>query len=196
MHLEPNIDNEAVLIENVKKGERASFDSLVKLYQQKGISIAYNVVGNLEDAKDVLQEVFVKVYMNIKNFRYQSKFSTWFYRIVINCSLDFLRKRKRAGRVFSDTFIDSDGNEKEIEVADTKFEPARIVINAELSRNLEACIDNLSEKQKICFILKHQNGLKIEEISEVLNCNPSTVKVHLFRAVENLRQSLAGYLTE
>lgn len=196
MHFEAGLDNEAALIEGIKKGERLSFDALVEMYRQRGINIAYNIVGNLEDAKDVLQEAFVKVYMNIKNFRQESKFSTWFYRIVVNCSIDFLRKKKKSGKVFSDTLVGEDGREKKIDVADTKFEPSRIIVNAELSRNLQACIDGLSQRQRICFILKHQEGFKIDEISQVLKCSSSTVKVHLFRAVENLRQGLAKYLAE
>jgi RNA polymerase sigma-70 factor (ECF subfamily) len=78
------LNKDIVLIERIKQGDRASFDVLVSLYQQKGLEIAYNIVGNLEDAKDVLQEAFVKVYLNIKGFQEKAKFSTWFYRIVVN----------------------------------------------------------------------------------------------------------------
>ncbi len=189
-----NIDKETVLIQRIKQGERASFDALVSLYQQKGLGIAYNMVGNLEDAKDVLQEAFVKVYLNIKGFQERAQFSTWFYRIVVNCSLDLLRKKKRLNRIFIDSIIDEDGREKKLDVADSRLEPARMAIERELGRNLEDNIAKLSEKQRACFVLKHQNGLSIEEISQILKCNPATVKVHLFRAVGNLRKSLSKYM--
>lgn len=187
-------DKETVLIQRIKQGERASFDALVSLYQQKGLGIAYNMVGNLEDAKDVLQEAFVKVYVNIKGFQERAQFYTWFYRIVVNCSLDFLRKRKRTSSIFIDSIIDGNGEEKELEVADSRFEPARITIERELGRNLEDSIAKLSKMQRTCFVLRHQNGLSIEEISQILKCNPATVKVHIFRAIGNLRKSLSKYM--
>lgn len=187
-------DNETLLIENIKDGERASFDSLMSLYQQKGISIAYHMIGNLEDAKDVLQEAFVKVYLNIGGFRGYAKFSTWFYRIVVNCSLDFLRRRKRSDKFFIVPFADEEGKGKEQEVEDLRNEPARVVIANELSKKLDECIEALSEKQKACFILKYRNGLSSHEISGIMKCSQATVKVHLFRAVKTLQEKLAGYL--
>jgi len=189
-----DVDKETFLIQHIKQGERASFDALVSLYQQKGLGIAYNMIGNLEDAKDVLQEAFVKVYLNIKGFQERAQFNTWFYRIVVNCSLDLLRKKKRMESIFINSIIDEDGKEKELEIADSRFEPGRITIERELGRNLEDSIAKLSEKQRTCFVLKHQNGLSIEEISQILKCSPATVKVHLFRAIGNLRKSLSKYM--
>lgn len=185
-------DNETLLIENIKKGERTGFDRIVDMYQQKGISIAYNLVGNFEDARDVLQEAFIKVYLHIKNFQEKAQFSTWFYRIVTNCALDLLRKRKKMHKVFTASLIDEDGKEKD--APDKRYEPTKIILNHELNQNLDKSIANLPKNQKICFILKYQNGLNIQDISEVIKCNPSTVKVHLFRAIRTLQDKLAGYL--
>lgn len=194
MNYESAMADEAVLIENVKCGQRSSFDALVNLYQQRGLGIAYNMVGNAEDARDVLQEAFVKMYVHIKRFEGRSKFSTWFYRIVVNSALDFLRRRKRAARVFVDIADGHDEGKSPLEVADVRFEPRRMSEAKEFAHTVDECIAKLSKMQKSCFILKHQNKLTISEIAEMLKCNPSTVKVHLFRAVENLRQHLAGYL--
>jgi RNA polymerase sigma-70 factor (ECF subfamily) len=194
MGIESSECDEAILIERVKQGERAGFDSLVRIYRQRGLNVAYNMVGNLDDAKDVLQEAFIKVYLHIKNFREKSRFSTWFYRIVVNCSLDFLRKRKKIYRMFLDPLEDEDGDAEDLQISDTSFEPSRVAMASELNRNLEVCIAELSEKQNLCFVLRHQNGLSIEEISKVLEMNPATVKVHLFRAIGNLRKRLAGYV--
>lgn len=194
MNYESAMVDEAVLIENVKSGQRSSFDALVNLYQQRGLGIAYNMVGNAEDAHDVLQEAFVKMYVHLKRFEGRSKFSTWFYRIVVNCALDFLRRRKRAARVFVDIADGHDEGKSPLEVADVSFEPRRISEAKEFAHTVDECIARLSRMQKSCFILKHQNKLTISEIAEMLKCNPSTVKVHLFRAVENLRQHLARYL--
>ena len=194
MNYESAMPDEAVVIENVKCGQRSSFDALVNLYQQRGLGIAYTMVGNAEDARDVLQEAFVKMYVHIKHFEGRSKFSTWFYRIVVNCALDFLRRRKRAARVFVDRADGHDEGKVPLEVADVSFQPRRISEAKEFAHTVDECIAKLSKRQKSCFILKHQNKLTISEIAEMLKCNPSTVKVHLFRAVENLRTHLARYL--
>lgn len=193
MGFEPGASEETVLIGRIKQGERSGFDNLVALYQQKGLGIAYNIVGNLEDAKDVLQEAFVKVYLNIKGFKEKSLFSTWFYRIIVNCSLDFLRKKKKISRMLAYPLADESGQEVELQIPDSRYEPDKAAISAELNDKIEDSIANLSEKQRLCFVLKHQSGLNNEEISQVIKCNPSTVKVHLFRAVNNLRKNLAKY---
>lgn len=187
--------NESVLIEDVKCGKRSSFDILVSLYQQRCLGIAYNLARNLEDAKDILQESFIKMYLNIKGFQGRSRFSTWFYRIVVNCALDFLRKRKRAGRIFVEIRGDDrEGKKAGLEVPDLSFEPRMAEMDREFAEELEECIARLSKMQKLCFVLKHQDSLTVREISGVLKCSPSTVKVHIFRAVENLRRSLTPYL--
>lgn len=194
MNPELNTNDESVLIENIKRQDRASFDTLVNLYRQMGLNIAYNLVGNFEDAKDVLQDAFIKVYLHINDFQERSKFLTWFYRIVVNCSLDFLRKRKRMGKIFTATLTDEDGKEEELQIPDDSLNPRRLALAHELGQKLEDCIIRLSEKQRICFVLKHQNGLRIQEIAKILKCSPGTVKAHLFRAIENLRQALSKYL--
>jgi RNA polymerase sigma-70 factor, ECF subfamily len=188
-----NSDKQKELIARLKLGERSAFDELVQIYKTKGFCIAFNMLGNWEDAKDVLQDTFVKVYLNIRSFREKSQFSTWFYRVAVNCCLDFLRKRKKISGFFTDSLMIKDGEEKELQIPDTTFDPARMVMIRELNRNLESCIANLSEKQRICFVLKHQNGLTVQEISQITRCSPATVKVHLFRAVCNLRKSLSKY---
>ena len=193
MNLQSDASNEMVLIERIKQGERLGFDRLVSLYQQRGLNIAYNLVGNLEDSRDVLQEAFIKVYLNIEDFRGKSQFYTWFYRIVVNCALDLLRKKKKMSCVFTESHIDEEGQEKEVQIPDTRFDPAKIAQAREFQFNLDNCIANLPEKQRTCFVLKHKNGLSTSEIAQVLKCNPSTVKVHLFRAIKNLQKSLSIY---
>jgi len=193
MEFNAGSEEEAVLVGSVKQGDRSSFDRLVALYQRLGLNVAYGFVGNFEDAKDVLQEAFVKAYLNIKGFQEKSRFSSWFYRIVVNCSLDFLRKRKNVKRMFRDPLTDENGQEVELEVPDNRYEPAKTAMTRELGQKLEEGIANLPEKQRLCFILKHQNGLSVVEIAQVIRCRPSTVKVHLFRAVDNLRKNLAKY---
>ena len=192
MQAESDIHKEHILIERLKQGERPAFDALVEMYREKAFAIAYNLVGNPEDAKDVLQEAFIKMYLCIKDFRGNARLFTWFYRILVNCSMDFLRKRKSRSKVFSLSIRDEE--DKEIEVADARTEPFGVLGASEMSQHLDECLGGLSEKQRICFILKHENGLSNQEIAQVLHCALSTVKVHLFRAVKALRKKFAFYL--
>lgn len=182
-----NIEEERLLIGRFKNGDAAAFDEIVEAYQRKGFAIAYNMTGNREDAKDILQEAFIKVYGNIRWFNEKSSFFTWFYRIVVNCSLDFLRKRGRKRAVFSEAPLEDDSK---IESSDPADSPQQTLVTEELNRQLEQEIERLPEKQKVCFLLKHRSGLKAREIADVLGCNLSTVKVHLFRAVNNLRNMM------
>ncbi|MFA6216822.1 MAG: sigma-70 family RNA polymerase sigma factor [Candidatus Omnitrophota bacterium] len=180
-----------MLIVRLKQGQRSAFDVLVQQYRQRGFAICYNLVGSPEDAQDVLQDAFIKVYRNIKNFREDAAFSTWFYRILTNCSLDFLRKKKVLSKHFTGPLIDEEGKEQDI--ADSHSEPVRILSAQEFARNLDLHIEQLPEKQKVCFILKHQNRLSNQEIAQTLGCSLGTVKVHLFRAVRALQRKLSVY---
>ncbi|MFH1397430.1 MAG: sigma-70 family RNA polymerase sigma factor [Candidatus Omnitrophota bacterium] len=192
MNSEPISSSERELIERLRQGERPAFDTLVELYKNKGFGICYNLLGNAEDAKDVLQEAFIKVYLNIKNFKEEAKFSTWFYRIALNCSLDFLRRQKVRSKVLQPAVVDGEGKVKEAE--DMRYEPHRIILNQELAANLDKYVAQLPKMQKLCFVLKHQNSLSNAEISRTLNCSLATVKVHLFRAVHSLQDKLCAYL--
>lgn len=188
------VPDESALIEDVKSGRRASFDILVALYQHKGFGIAYNLVGNIEDAKDVLQEACIKMYVNIKAFEGRAKLSTWFYRIVVNCALDFLRMRKRANRVWVEVDSSDENKQANLEVPDLSFEPARLRLAKEFAQKLEEGVSELSKMQRLCFVLRHENNLAIREIAQTLKCRPATVKVHLFRAADNLRKLLSRYI--
>ena len=191
VNLRLSLEQEAALIERIKQGERSAFDILVDAHKEKGLRMAWSVVGNLEDAKDVLQEAFLKVYLNIRDFKGQARFSTWFYRIVVNCAFDLLRKRRTAHKIFIPQFIDEEGKPRDF--ADRRYEPRKVALTYELAQRIDKGIEELPEKQKICFTLKHLNGLTNVEIAEVLRCSVSTVKVHLFRAVRALQDKLSVY---
>lgn len=185
------MSNETELIAQLRQGSRPAFDALVEMYKNKGFAICYNLLGNIEDTKDVLQEVFLKVYFNIQKFREESNFSTWFYRIAVNCSLDFLRRQKKAKKMFVPTAQNQE--EREGDFPDTRYTPAKVLTSEETAKMLDDYIGRLPERQRLCFILKHQNGLKAGEIACVLGCSIPTVKVHLFRAVKFLQNKIARY---
>ncbi|MFH1753227.1 MAG: RNA polymerase sigma factor [Candidatus Omnitrophota bacterium] len=176
------VDAEIQLISKVKAGDKDAFDGLVSLHKRKAFGLCYSIVGNVEDAKDILQDGFIKAYENIDRFRGDSSFYTWLYRILVNISWDHLRKKKGKKMVHLDEGMSVAGN------------PVDSVFNKELKDVLDSAIRLLSERQHICFVMKHVNGMKIDEIARILHCSASTVKIHLFRAVRNLQKLLDGYL--
>lgn len=191
------IELESQIIEKAKKGERASFDLLVDKYKERAFALVFNITGNYEDAKDILQEAFVKAYINIKDFRGRSSFYTWFYRILVNISRDFLRRKKAQKGILIEPLKFQYDEEEEIsvDVLDSKPDPAEAAVNKEIIDMVDKAIELLPEKQKIVFILKHIQGMKLTEIAVILNCREATAKVHLFRAVRNLQKSLLPYLS-
>ena len=190
------MDTELLLIERVRNGERAAFDSLVGIYKGKAFAIAYNFTGNAEDAKDVLQDAFVKAYLNIGKFRGGSAFYTWFYRILVNQCRDVLRKKQTRLKVLVDTPdpVDEE-DETPVEAVDSGPGPRESLLNKEIREKVDEAINMLPEKQKMTFILKHMQGMKLSEIAGVIKCSESTAKVHLFRATKNLQKALSPYIT-
>lgn len=188
---------ESELISRIKEGNRTAFEILVNIYKEKAFGLAFSIVGNVEDAKDIAQEAFIRVYNNIGQFRGEASFFTWFYRILVNLSKDYLRKNKYAKYSLSEPVV-KDDEEKEIfiEIRDLSYSPKKILLNKELDRMIDLAISKLPHKQRLTFTLKHLQGLKIDEVAKILNCAQATVKVNLFKAVRNLRKQLEPYLKE
>ncbi|MFA5164493.1 MAG: sigma-70 family RNA polymerase sigma factor [Candidatus Omnitrophota bacterium] len=190
------MDQETGLIERAKNGERAAFDSLVDMHKEKAFALAFSFIGNVEDAKDVLQEAFVKAYVGVINFRGSSKFYTWLYRILVNQCKDFLRKKKAKSGVFLDPLpISEEDGDGVPEAVDPAPLPSQAVLDRETRQMINEAISGLPEKQKAVFMLKHIQGMKLNEIAETVGCSESTAKVHLFRAVRGLRCKLTKSLT-
>ncbi|MDD4879795.1 MAG: sigma-70 family RNA polymerase sigma factor [Candidatus Omnitrophica bacterium] len=189
------MDQELLLIERARNGERAAFDSLVDIYKGKAFALAYNFTGNAEDAKDVLQEAFVKAYLNIKRFRGGSAFYTWFYRILVNQCRDALRKKQSKMKVLVD--MPEPANEDDaapFEAIENGPGPGEALLNKEIREKVDGAINMLPEKQKMTFILRHMHGMKLGEIAGIIKCSESTAKVHLFRATKNLQKALSPYI--
>jgi RNA polymerase sigma-70 factor (ECF subfamily) len=190
------LDEEAGLIERAKSGERAAFNSLVDMHKEKAFGLAFSFIGNVEDAKDVLQEAFVKAYIGVISFRGSSSFYTWFYRILVNQCKDFLRKKKARSGVFLDPLpLSEEDGDNAPEAVDPSPLPSRAILDKETRQIINEAISVLPERQKVVFMLKHIQGMKLNEIAEVVGCSESTAKVHLFRAVRGLRCRLTKSLT-
>ena len=181
------------LIIQAQKGDQNAFEELVYRYDRNVLSVAMKYANDEDDAKDLYQEVFIRVYRGLKNFRFQSEFSTWLFRITTNVCLTYKSRSKEHLRVS----INKNFDDEELELSRTKeliydgSSPEEISSGTDLGEIVNAAVESLSPKQKMTFILKHHEGYKIREIAEMLNCKEGTVKKYLFDAVRNLRKKLS-----
>ena len=180
------------LILQAQKGNENAFEELVYRYDRSVLSIALKYTLNEDDAKDLYQEVFIRVYRGLKNFRFESEFSTWIYRITTNVCLSYKSKSKDHLRVS----INNNDDDEENEIGEAReliydgSSPEEITSGADIREIVGEAVESLSPKQKMTFILKHYEGYKIREIAEMLNCKEGTVKKYLFEAIKNLRKKL------
>lgn len=183
---------ELELIERLKKGDDSAFKIIVNTWQNMVYNTSLGIVQNAEDAEDVAQEVFVQVYESIGQFKGDSKFSTWLYRIAITKSLDHLRKKKRKKRF---AFIQSifGNNEEEVRHQPDFHHPGISLENKEKAAILFRAIDKLPDNQKTAFTLHKLEGLSYQEVSEIMDSTVSSVESLMHRAKANLKKILTDY---
>jgi RNA polymerase sigma-70 factor (ECF subfamily) len=184
---------ETELIIRAQNGNIAAFEELIYNYDKKVLALALKYVKNEDDAKDIYQDVFIRVFRGLKRFQFKSEFSTWLYRIVINVCLT--HKTRSNKREFVSIYPESDEEREnmntDLEIIDNNPLPDRSVTSAEISEHINSAIETLSPRQKMIFILKHYEGYKLTEIAEMLQCGEGTIKKYLFDAVRKMRTQLA-----
>ncbi len=182
-------DNELLL--QAKSGNDAAFEELIYRYDRSVLAIALKYVHDTDEAKDIYQEVFIRVYRGLKNFEMKSEFSTWLIRIATNvCLTHKSRSKKHLQHSIDEQITTEDDEVQKYELADVEMDPGEILINLDLGDIIRSAVDSLSAKQRMTFILKHYEGYKIREIADMLNCKEGTVKKYLFDAIRNLRKKL------
>lgn len=187
-----DLDN--ALIKKCKNGDVEAFEDLINTYQKKAYNIALRIMTNEEDAKDMAQEAFIRIYKSIMNFREESSFSTWIYRIVTNVCLDEVRKRKNRATISIDTTINIDGSETKYELSCDKETPEGIYEKAEKKEIILGTINELSEEYKSAIVLRDIEGFSYEEIATIMNCSIGTVKSRINRARNILKDKLSNRL--
>jgi RNA polymerase sigma-70 factor (ECF subfamily) len=179
------------LISRAREGETAAFEELVYRYDKKVLAVATTYTGNPDEAKDIYQEVFLRVYRSLSRFKFRSEFSTWLHRIVINVCLTH-RSQKKAR---SYTPISEVSGYDQV-LAGTPLtqsrpiSPERHAQSSEMSRHIESAVAVLSPQQRLVFTLKHYQGYKLREIASMMDCSEGTVKKYLFTAMDKLRKRL------
>ncbi len=193
----PKVD-ERTLVAEAQAGNRAAFEELVRRYDRDVLRLALNLMKRPEDARDVYQEAFLKVYRNLHRFRFECSFYTWLYRIVTNVCLDHLRRRQarpedQAPELNSAHHEEgiTDFFERQREDRPT-LDPERRLFGKEIKARIATAMERLSPRERIVFEMKHYQGLKLRAIGDVLGTTEETVKNSLFRATRKLRSQLGG----
>jgi len=170
---------------------------LVHRYQQKAYAIAYHFTdGNVQDAEDLTQEAFLRTFQNLENFRGDSSFYTWFYRILVNVCLDATRRRKRWRQVFlpwQHDPTDKGLSPEERPDPEAHERSLKAISEKDLARDIRKSLKSLPEKQRLAFQLKALHGMSIQEIARTMGTAEGTVKSHLFRATHFLREKFKDW---
>jgi RNA polymerase sigma-70 factor (ECF subfamily) len=191
------LDERALVVE-AQAGNRAAFEELVCRFDRDVLRLALNLMKRPEDARDVYQEAFLKVYRNLHRFRFECSFYTWLYRIVTNVCLDHLRRRQ--ARPEDQAPESNSGNhdegitdffERQREHRPT-LDPERCLFGKEISARIAMAMEHLSPRERVVFEMKHYQGLKLRAIGDALGTTEETVKNSLFRATRKLRNELGG----
>ena len=188
-------DTDKLLIERVQRGDKAAFDVLVLKYQQRVVNLVSRFVRNHADALDITQDAFLKAYRALPNFRGDSAFYTWLYRIAVNTAKNFLATQsRRSGDLHQDI-----SEIEQIEANDAlrdKATPERLLLRDEIQSTVIAAIDELPEDLRMAIMLREVEGLSYEDIANVMECPIGTVRSRIFRAREAVDKQLKPLLDE
>lgn len=191
----PGVD-EAALIRAAQRGDQQAFEQLVRSYDRQVLRLAMNLLRSTEDAYDVYQEAFLRVYKNLHLFRFDCSFHTWLYRIVTNLCLDHLRKRKV--RKEESTVIETeDGTRDRTDILPedrAEGNPQRNLLNRELGKRIESVLRELTAKERMVFELRHYQGLRLRAIGDILGTTEEAAKTCLFRATQKMRVALGDFV--
>ncbi|SFH31662.1 RNA polymerase, sigma-24 subunit, RpoE [Desulfotomaculum arcticum] len=180
--------SDETLVQKSKKGDLNAFNELVLRYEGKVFSIAYRFMGNHADASDLAQETFIRLYQSLASFRGDSSFSTWLYRITANACRDELRKHQRRRSISMDEMIAA--SPANVPVADNAYSPEDAVQRNEVQRQVQECLNELSDDHRLILVMREIQGFSYDEIAEVLQCSLGTVKSRISRARNALKERL------
>jgi RNA polymerase sigma-70 factor (ECF subfamily) len=191
--MSPQVDS---LIRAAQRGDQDAFEQLVRVYDQSVLRLAMNLLRSPEDARDVYQEAFLRVYRNLQTFRFDCSFHTWLYRIVTNICLDQLRKRK-VRKEEASVVETSDGPVDRMDLFEEEHaaaDPERATWNRQLGQRIESALGGLTPRERMVFELRHYQGLRLRAIGDILGTTEEAAKNCLFRATQKMRGVLGDFL--
>ncbi|HEX3877105.1 MAG TPA: sigma-70 family RNA polymerase sigma factor [Bryobacteraceae bacterium] len=183
---------DATFVARARSGDSDAFRVLVERHSRALFRLAFRMTGNQQDAEDVVQESFLRAYKQLAKFDERASFGTWLYRIAANCSLDLVRARKRRSEHVAAAGADGGEGVEEIVLQLPTHDPTpeRMALSGEVRERVLEAMEELSPNERTAFVLRHFEGMRIEEVSRVLECQPGAAKHSVFRAVQKLRRSL------
>lgn len=190
------IRDEAALIRAAQRGDQDAFAELVQSYDQGVLRLALNLLRSQEDARDIYQEAFLRVYRNLHNFRFDCSFQTWLYRIVTNLCLDQLRKRKvrKEEPAVLDTTDGPIDRMSALPEERAESDPQRKLLSEELQGRIRQTMAELTPRERMVFELRHFQGMRLRAIGEVLGTSEEAAKNCLFRATQKMRTALGEFV--
>lgn len=185
---------EQALVRKAQSGDRLAFEDLVRRYDRDVLRLALNLVHRPEDARDIFQESFLRVYRNLHRFRFECSFYTWLYRIVTNVALDHLRRRSSRPEDQAPVPQEAEGGTRDFfdrqPQQGPSGNPEKSLLGQELGRHIQEAMKRLSPRERMVFEMKHFQGLRLRAIGDLLGTSEETAKNSLFRATRKLRESL------
>ena len=188
--------DESALIRAAQAGDHLAFEELVRLYDQNVLRLALNLLRSPEDASDVYQEAFLRVYRNLHTFRFDCSFHTWLYRIVTNLCLDALRKRK-VRREETSVIETADGaldRMDNVEEGRADGNPQRRLLSRQLHVRIKTVLADMTPRERTVFELRHYQGLRLRAIGDMLGTTEEAAKNCLFRATQKMRAALGDFV--
>jgi len=182
---------DADMVRQTLGGNSTAYNGLVTKYQRQVYNLSYRMLGNAEDAGDLVQETFIRAYSALPSFRQDASFLTWLYKIASNLCIDHLRSRKAKGALSLDMELE-EGREPSSERREEA--PEDCAVRGAVQEIVHKAIMNLPERYRTVIVMRHLQEMSVEEIAQTLNLPTGTVKTHLFRAREMLRGRLASVL--
>ena len=179
---------DAAIVARARAGDADAYRVLVERHSRALFRLAFRMTGNESDAEDVVQESFLRAYRQLGKFDERASFGTWLYRIATNCSLDLVRSRKRRSEQMAPADEEMENPILNLPAHDPT--PERSMLSTEVRERVAEAMNDLSATERTAFVLRHFEGMCIEDVSRVLECQPGAAKHSVFRAVQKLRRAL------
>jgi RNA polymerase sigma-70 factor (ECF subfamily) len=190
------LTDETALIRAAQDGDHAAFEQLVQAYDQSVLRLAMNLLRSPEDARDVYQEAFLRVFRNLNSFRFDCSFHTWLYRIVTNLCLDHMRKRN-VRKEEPTVLATADGPLDRMDMVPEERadgDPQRYLFSGQVRRRIKEVMSELTPRERMVFELRHYQGLRLRRIGEILGTTEEAAKNCLFRATQKMRSGLGDFI--
>jgi RNA polymerase sigma-70 factor (ECF subfamily) len=182
---------DAHLVAAARAGDQEAFKELVRRHQRKAYAVALGIVRDTDDARDVVQDAFLKVHEKLDTFDGDAQFFTWLYRIVANLAIDHLRRRRRPRVDFDEMHPHEADDETGVSPARLGFDPARALTDRELRERMLAALDELSPAHRAVLVMREVDGLSYQEMADVVGCSIGTIMSRLFHARKRMQALLS-----